>query len=52
MFKTMGLGEHTVVINMIVTKVGNNLRWWCDNVDIVRSTRGERREERREMREG
>jgi hypothetical protein len=47
MFKTMGLGEHTVVINMMVTKVGNNLRWWCDNVDIVRSKRGREGERER-----
>jgi exportin-7 len=38
MFEHMGLGDHTVVANLIVTKIGKNLKFWPDDHDIVSKT--------------
>ncbi|CCI50333.1 unnamed protein product [Albugo candida] len=38
MFEHMGFGDHTVVVNMIVTKIGNNLKFWGNNEVIVSKT--------------
>jgi exportin-7 len=38
MFENMGLGDHTVVANLIVTKMGKNLKFWPDELDIVAKT--------------
>ncbi|KAL3796830.1 hypothetical protein ACHAW5_002516 [Stephanodiscus triporus] len=38
MFENMGLGDHTVVANLIVTKMGKNLKFWPDEHDIVAKT--------------
>mmetsp|Transcript_21423 Transcript_21423/g.46535 ORF Transcript_21423/g.46535 Transcript_21423/m.46535 type:complete len:1110 (-) Transcript_21423:197-3526(-) len=38
MFESMGLGDHTVVANLIVTKIGKNLKFWPDEHDIVAKT--------------
>ncbi|KAL7436784.1 hypothetical protein ACHAXM_005335 [Skeletonema potamos] len=38
MFETMGLGDHTVVANLIVTKIGKNLKFWPDEHEIVSKT--------------
>ena len=38
MFENMGLGDHTVVANLIVTKIGKNLKFWPDDHDIVAKT--------------
>eukprot|EP00586_Coscinodiscus_wailesii_P002586 CAMPEP_0172484254 /NCGR_PEP_ID=MMETSP1066-20121228/11629_1 /TAXON_ID=671091 /ORGANISM="Coscinodiscus wailesii, Strain CCMP2513" /LENGTH=1123 /DNA_ID=CAMNT_0013248627 /DNA_START=273 /DNA_END=3644 /DNA_ORIENTATION=+ len=38
MFEHLGMGEHTAVANLIVTKVGNNLKYWPDDQDIVAKT--------------
>lgn len=38
MFEHMGLGDHTTVANIIVTKVGNNLKFWPQEQDIVGKT--------------
>eukprot|EP00580_Thalassiosira_gravida_P016865 CAMPEP_0201660514 /NCGR_PEP_ID=MMETSP0494-20130426/3148_1 /ASSEMBLY_ACC=CAM_ASM_000839 /TAXON_ID=420259 /ORGANISM="Thalassiosira gravida, Strain GMp14c1" /LENGTH=1109 /DNA_ID=CAMNT_0048138419 /DNA_START=380 /DNA_END=3709 /DNA_ORIENTATION=+ len=38
MFEHMGLGDHTVVANLIVTKIGKNLKFWPDEHDIVAKT--------------
>jgi len=38
MFETMALGDHTVVANMIVTKIGKNLKFWPDEHEIVSKT--------------
>lgn len=38
MFENMGLGDHTVVANLIVTKIGKNLKFWPDEHDIVAKT--------------
>jgi len=35
MFENMRLGDHTVVVNLIVTKMGKNLKFWPDENDIV-----------------
>lgn len=34
MFERLGLGDHTVVVNMMVTKIGNNLKFWGE-VEVV-----------------
>ncbi|TDH72778.1 hypothetical protein CCR75_000536 [Bremia lactucae] len=34
MFERLGLGDHTVVVNMMITKVGNNLKFW-GHVEVV-----------------
>jgi exportin-7 len=38
MFEHLGLGDHTVVANIIVTKMGNNLKYWPEEQDIVGKT--------------
>ena len=38
MFEHMGLGDHTVVANVIVTKIGKNLKFWPDEHEIVAKT--------------
>lgn len=38
MFETMALGDHTVVANLIVTKIGKNLKFWPDEHEIVSKT--------------
>ncbi|CAM9455170.1 unnamed protein product, partial [Phaeothamnion confervicola] len=37
-FEHMGLGDHATIINIIVTKVGNNLKYWPDEEDVVGRT--------------
>eukprot|EP00611_Tribonema_gayanum_P000066 TRINITY_DN1003_c0_g1_i5.p1 TRINITY_DN1003_c0_g1~~TRINITY_DN1003_c0_g1_i5.p1 ORF type:complete len:1118 (+),score=547.47 TRINITY_DN1003_c0_g1_i5:341-3694(+) len=37
-FDHMGLGDHAVVTNIIVTKVGNNLKYWPQNEEVISST--------------
>jgi len=31
MFENMGMGDHTAVANLIITKVGTNLKYWPDD---------------------
>lgn len=38
MFDRMGFGDHTVVVNMIVTKVGNNLKFWGEDEVVISKT--------------
>lgn len=38
MFEHLGMGDHTAVANLIVTKVGNNLKFWPEEEDIVSKT--------------
>ncbi len=38
MFDHLGMGDHTVVANIIVTKMGNDLKYWPDDQDIVGKT--------------
>ena len=38
MFDTMGIGDHTVVINTLVHKVRNNLTYWADNHEVIKHT--------------
>ncbi|EEY55154.1 exportin-like protein [Phytophthora infestans T30-4] len=38
MFERLGLGDHTVVVNMMVTKVGNNLKFWGGTEVIISKT--------------
>ena len=38
MFENMRWGDHTVVVNLIVTKMGKNLKFWPDENDIVAKT--------------
>jgi exportin-7 len=38
MFEQMGMGDHTVVANIIVTKMGNNLKFWPEEQEIVSKT--------------
>ena len=38
MFEHLGMGDHTVVANLIVTKMGNNLKYWPDDGDITGKT--------------
>lgn len=38
MFEQMGMGDHTTVAELIVTKVGNNLKFWPDETEIVQQT--------------
>ena len=38
MFEHLGMGDHTAVANLIVTKVGNNLKYWPEDEDIVSKT--------------
>jgi exportin-7 len=38
MFDHLGMGDHTVVANIIVTKMGNNLKYWPEEQEIVGRT--------------
>lgn len=38
MFECMGFGDHTIVVNMIVTKIGNNLKFWGDDEVVISKT--------------
>lgn len=38
MFDQMGMGDHTTVAELIATKVGNNLKYWPDEAEIVQKT--------------
>lgn len=38
MFEHLGMGDHTVVANIIVTKMGNNLKFWPEEQGIVGKT--------------
>mmetsp|Transcript_11656 Transcript_11656/g.18039 ORF Transcript_11656/g.18039 Transcript_11656/m.18039 type:complete len:1117 (+) Transcript_11656:131-3481(+) len=38
MFEHLGMGDHTAVANLIVTKMGNNLKYWPDENDIIGKT--------------
>jgi exportin-7 len=40
MFDRMGFGDHTVVVNMIVTKIGNNLKFWGNDEIVIDKTLG------------
>lgn len=38
MFEHLGMGDHTEVANLIVTKMGHNLKHWPDDEDLVGKT--------------
>ena len=38
MFEHLGMGDHTTVANLIVTKMGNNLKFWPDDQDLISKT--------------
>ncbi|KAL7575724.1 hypothetical protein ACA910_003058 [Epithemia clementina (nom. ined.)] len=38
MFEQLGMGEHTAVANLIVTKMGNNLKFWPEEQDLIGKT--------------
>mmetsp|Transcript_992 Transcript_992/g.1252 ORF Transcript_992/g.1252 Transcript_992/m.1252 type:complete len:1105 (-) Transcript_992:236-3550(-) len=38
MFEHLGLGDHTAVVNIVVTKIGNNLKYWPDSEEIIGRT--------------
>jgi len=38
MFDQMGMGDHTTVAELIATKVGNNLKFWPEETEIVQKT--------------
>jgi len=38
MFDHLGMGDHTAVSNMIVTKIGNNLKYWSVDQEIIART--------------
>ncbi|KAH9161707.1 hypothetical protein LEN26_001316 [Aphanomyces euteiches] len=38
MFERMGFGDHTVVVNMIVTHIGQNLKFWGDEEKVISQT--------------
>ncbi|EQC37130.1 hypothetical protein SDRG_05357 [Saprolegnia diclina VS20] len=38
MFERMGYGDHTVVVNMIVTHIGQDLKFWGDEEKVISST--------------
>lgn len=38
MFEHLGMGDHTAVANLIVTKMGNNLKYWPDEQEIIGKT--------------
>lgn len=35
MFDHLGMGDHMTVANLIVTKLGNNLKYWPDDNDLI-----------------
>jgi exportin-7 len=38
MFEHLGMGDHTAVANLIVTKMGNNLKYWPEDQDLIGKT--------------
>lgn len=38
MFEEMGMGDHSTVAEIIATKVGNNLKFWPEDTEIVQNT--------------
>jgi exportin-7 len=38
MFQRMELGDHTVIVNMIVTKIGKNFQFWAQEEEVVNKT--------------
>jgi len=40
MFDHLGLGDHSTVVNIVVTKIGNNLKYWPDSEEILSRTLG------------
>lgn len=38
MFEHLGMGDHTTVANLIVTKMGNNLKFWPEDQDLIGKT--------------
>ncbi len=38
MFDQMGMGDHTTVAEIILTKVGNNLKYWPEESEIIQKT--------------
>jgi exportin-7 len=38
MFEHLGMGDHTQVANLIVTKMGNNLKFWPEDEDLIGKT--------------
>ncbi|EEC50702.1 predicted protein [Phaeodactylum tricornutum CCAP 1055/1] len=38
MFEHLGMGDHTAVANLIVTKIGNNLKFWPEDQDLIGKT--------------
>ena len=38
MFDHLGMGDHTAVANLIVTKMGNNLKYWPEDQDLIGKT--------------
>ncbi|CAM9433954.1 unnamed protein product [Ascophyllum nodosum] len=37
-FEHIGMGDHSAIINVIVTKIGNNLKYWPDDNEVVSKT--------------
>ncbi|CAM9597271.1 unnamed protein product, partial [Hapterophycus canaliculatus] len=37
-FDHIGMGDHAAIINVIVTKIGNNLKYWPDDHEVVSKT--------------
>lgn len=38
MYEHMGMGDHVAVTNIIVTKIGNNLKYWGNNEEVINRT--------------
>ena len=38
MFEHLGMGDHSAVANLIVTKMGNNLKYWPEDQDLISKT--------------
>lgn len=38
MFEQLGMGDHSDVANLIVTKMGNNLKYWPEDQDLTAKT--------------
>jgi exportin-7 len=38
MFEHLGMGDHTAVANLIVTKIGNDLKYWPEDQDLIGKT--------------
>lgn len=38
MFERLGHGSHTLVVNQIITKVGNNLKFWGNSGEVIEKT--------------